>query len=172
VNAENSFLNSGKSNAITLRLATAFGISPRMRLDILVNDFTYRAFVDRYMVIFEGHFKRNFVHVRDIARTFIYAINMRKEMKGQPFNVGLSKANLSKIELCEQIKKSIPDFFYVQSEINEDPDKRNYVVSNKKLETLSAKEPWFAAHTLDSGIKELIKAYSIISNNNRAFTNL
>jgi nucleoside-diphosphate-sugar epimerase len=171
-NAEKYLLENGKGNAVTLRLATAFGISPRMRLDILVNDFTYRAYTDRYMVIFEGHFKRNFVHVRDIARTFVYAINKAALMKGKTFNVGLSNANLSKIELCERIKKFIPDFYITQSEINKDPDQRNYIVSNRKLETLDPKEPWFAAHSLDSGIKELIKAYSIISNNNRMFTNL
>ena len=172
VNAENCLLNNNKDNAVTVRLATAFGISPRMRLDILVNDFTYRAVTDRYMVIFEGHFKRNFIHVRDIARTFVYAINKRDKMKGQPFNVGLSEANLSKLDLCDRIKKFIPDFYVTESQINKDPDKRNYIVSNAKLETLDPKEPWFAAHGLDSGIKELIKAYSIISNNNRAFTNL
>lgn len=172
VNAENYLLNNGKGNAITVRLATAFGISPRMRLDILVNDFTYRAYTDRYMVIFEGHFKRNFIHVRDIARTFVYAINHADKMRGQPFNVGLSNANLSKLELCDRIKKFIPDFYVTESEINQDPDKRNYIVSNKKLETLNPKEPWFAAHSLESGIKELLKAYSIISHNNRAFTNL
>ncbi|MBI1803938.1 MAG: SDR family oxidoreductase [Ignavibacteriae bacterium] len=172
VNAENALLNNNKGNAITLRLATAFGISPRMRLDILVNDFTYRAYTDRYMVIFEGHFKRNFIHVRDIARTFIYCVNKAEKMKGQTFNVGLSDANLSKLELCARIRAFIPDFYVTQSEINKDPDQRNYIVSNKKLESLDPKEPWFAAHSLDSGIKELIKAYSIISNNNRKFTNL
>ncbi len=172
VNAENALLNNNKDNAITLRLATAFGISPRMRLDILVNDFTYRAYTDRYMVIFEGHFKRNFVHVRDIARTFVYAINKFDKMKGHPYNVGLSEANLSKLELCDRIKKFIPDFYVTESQINKDPDKRNYVVSNEKLETLDASEKWFPAHSLDSGIKELLKAYSIISNNNKAFTNL
>jgi len=171
-NAEQYLLNSSKGNAITLRLATAFGISPRMRLDILVNDFTYRAYTDRYMVIFEGHFKRNFIHVRDIARTFVYAINKAAKMKGQTFNVGLSDANLSKLELCERIKAFIPDFYVTESEINKDPDQRNYIVSNAKLETLDREAPWFAAHSLDSGIKELVKAYSIISNNNRQFTNL
>jgi nucleoside-diphosphate-sugar epimerase len=172
VNAENHLLNNNKDNVVTVRLATAFGISPRMRLDILVNDFTYRAVTDRYMVIFEGHFKRNFIHVRDIGRTFVYAINKRDTMKGQPFNVGLSDANLSKLELCDRIRKFVPDFYVTESAINKDPDKRNYIVSNAKLETLDAKEPWFAAHSLESGIKELIKAYAIIANNNRAFTNL
>lgn len=172
VNAENYLLKNNKDNAITLRLATAFGISPRMRLDILVNDFTYRAYADRYMVIFEGHYKRNFVHVRDIARTFVYCMNKRDKMGGQTFNVGLSDANLSKLELCERIKKVLPDFYVTQSDINQDPDKRNYIVSNKKLESFDSREPWFAAHSLDSGIRELIKAYSIISNNNRKFTNL
>lgn len=166
VNAEKVLLDKG--NAVTLRLATAFGISPRMRLDILVNDFTYRAFTDKYIVLFESHFKRNFIHVKDVARTFVFTINNFNEMLGKPYNVGLSNANLSKLELCEKIKEQIPNFFITESEINKDPDKRNYIVSNKKLESLG----WYTNHTLESGIKELIRAYSIISNNNKQFTNL
>jgi len=172
VNAEKCLLENNKDNAITLRLATVFGISPRMRLDLLVNDFTYRAYNDKYIVLFESHFKRNYIHVRDVARTFVYALNEWDKMKGEPFNVGLSSANLSKLELCTKIKEQIPDFYITQSEINSDPDKRNYVVSNRKIENLDSNEPWAPAHSLDSGIKELIKAYSIISNNNKKFTNL
>lgn len=143
-----------------------------MRLDLLVNDFTYRAYNDRYIVLFESHFKRNYIHIRDVAKTFIYVLNKWNKMKGEPFNVGLSRANLSKLELCTKIKEHIPDFYITQSEFNSDPDKRNYVVSNRKLETLDTKEVWSAAHSLDSGIKELIRAYSIIVNNNKKFTNL
>lgn len=172
VNAESCLLNNNKDNAVTLRLATVFGVSPRMRLDLLVNDFTYRAYNDKYIVLFESHFKRNYIHVRDVARTFIYTINKWDKMKGEPFNVGLSSANLSKLELCEKIKEQIPDFYITQSEINSDPDKRNYIVSNHKIETVDTKEPWSAVHSIESGIKELTNAYSIISNNNKKFTNL
>jgi len=157
-----------KGNAVTLRLATVFGISPRMRLDLLVNDFTYKAYKDRYIVLFESHFKRNFIHIRDIAYTFTFAIDNFERMKGQCFNVGLSSANISKGELCETIKTFIPDFYITESEINEDPDKRNYIVSNEKLESLG----WFPKFTLESGISELLKAYPIIENSNKNFTNL
>ncbi len=172
VNAENYLLNNNKDNAVTLRLATVFGVSPRMRLDLLVNDFTYRAYNDRYIVLFESHFKRNYIHVRDVARTFIFALNKWDRMRGGPFNAGLSSANLSKMELCEKIKEQIPDFYVTRSEINSDPDKRNYIVSNHKIESVDTKEPWAAVHSIESGIKELISAYSIISNNNKKFTNL
>ena len=172
VNAETSLLGNNKDNVVTLRLATVFGVSPRMRLDLLVNDFTYRAYNDRYIVLFESNFKRNYIHVRDVARTFIYSLNKWSAMKGEPFNVGLSSANLSKMELCEKIKEQIPDFYITQSEFNSDPDKRNYIVSNHKIETLDTREPWKAVHSLEAGIKELSRAYSIISNNNKKFTNL
>ena len=166
VNAER-YLLSGE-NAITLRLATVFGVSSRMRLDLLVNDFVYKALKDKYIVLFEADFKRNFIHIRDVARTFIFAIENFKKMKGQCYNVGLSNANLSKRELCEVIKKHIPDFYIGESEINEDPDKRNYIVSNEKLESLG----WMPLITLDEGIQEIIKAYPIISESNNNFTNL
>jgi len=166
VNAEKYLLSKG--NAVTLRLATVFGVSPRMRLDLLVNDFTYKALRDKYIVLFEADFKRNFIHVRDVAQTFIFAIENFDIMKGQCFNVGLSSANLSKRELCKIIKKHIPDFYIGESEINEDPDKRNYIVSNAKLESLG----WFPQYDLDYGIKEIIKAYPIISESNNNFTNL
>jgi len=172
VNAEKCLLENGKENSTTLRLATVFGISPRMRLDLLVNDFTYRAYNDKYIVLFESHFKRNYIHVRDVARTFLYTLNKWDRMKGEPFNVGLSSANLSKLELCVKIKDQIPDFYITQSEFNSDPDKRNYIVSNHKIETLDPKEPWIPIHNLEKGIRELIGAYSIISNNNKKFTNL
>lgn len=166
VNAEQALLDRG--NAVTLRLATVFGVSSRMRLDLLVNDFVYKAMKDKYIVLFEADFKRNFIHIRDVARTFVFAIENFELMKGQCYNVGLSSANLSKRELCEEIKKQIPDFYIGESEINEDPDKRNYIVSNEKLEKLG----WMPLTSLQDGITELIKAYPIISESNNNFTNL
>jgi nucleoside-diphosphate-sugar epimerase len=148
-------------HGISLRLATAFGISPRMRIDLLVNDFTYRAVVDRFIVLFEAHFKRNYIHVRDIARAFLHAINKFEKMKNQPYNVGLSNANLSKLELCKKIKKYVPDFTIMESPIGKDPDQRNYIVSNEKIEKTGYK-PSFS---LDDGIVELIKGYQIIKRN-------
>ena len=149
-----------RENSISLRLATVFGMSARMRLDLLVNDFVYRAVNDRSLVVFEGHFKRNFIHVRDVARAFIHAIRNFDTMKDNVFNVGLSTANLSKIELCEVIKKHLPKFVYVESKIGEDPDKRDYIVSNEKIE----KTGYLPEHSLDDGIEELIKGYTIIKN--------
>lgn len=130
VEAEKIALDRG--NAMSFRLATVFGMSPRMRIDLLVNDFTYRAVKDRFVVIFEGHFKRNYVHIRDVARAFIHAIDNFNIMKNEPYNVGLSDANLSKLELCIKIKEQVPDFVYLESPVGEDPDKRDYIVSNEK----------------------------------------
>lgn len=162
VQAEEAILNSG--HGITLRLATAFGVSPRMRLDLLVNDFTYRAYHDRFVVLFEAHFKRNYIHVRDISKAFIHSINHFEKMKNEPYNVGLSDANLSKLELCQEIKKQIPDFYFVESTIGEDPDKRDYIVSNEKIEKTGFKPDV----SLTKGIGELIKAYKIIKRNQYA----
>ncbi len=156
---EKALLDSGR--AVTLRLATAFGISPRMRLDLLVNDFTYRAVTDRFVILFEAHFKRNYVHVRDIARAFIHAIDNFDRMKNEPYNVGLSEANLSKMELCLEIKKQIPEFTILESAIGKDPDQRNYIVSNDKIEKTGFK----AQVTLPVGIAELIKGYQVIRRN-------
>ncbi len=159
VQAEQAILQAG--NGITLRLATAFGVSPRMRLDLLVNDFTYRAVYDRFVVIFEGHFKRNYIHVRDITKVFIHSLDNFTKMKNEPYNVGLSSANLSKIELCEEIKKIIPEFYFAESKIGEDPDKRDYIVSNEKIEKTGFKPDV----SLQEGIKELVKGYQIIKRN-------
>ncbi len=156
VEIEKIILDSG--NAITLRLATIFGISPRMRLDLLVNDFTYRAIYDRFLVLFEAHFKRNYLHVRDVARTFLHCLENFDHMKEEPYNVGLSDANLSKWELCEEIKKQVPDFYFAEAPIGEDPDKRDYIVSNAKIEATGFK-PLVSMH---EGISELIKGYQII----------
>lgn len=159
---EQMLLDSGR--AITFRLATAFGISPRMRLDLLVNDFTYRAVVDRFIVLFEAHFKRNFIHVRDIAQAFSHGIDQFETMKNEPYNVGLSDANLSKRELCEAIKQQVPEFHIVESEIGQDPDKRNYIVSNEKIEATGFRP----AVSLDQGIAELIRGYQIVRRNQYA----
>lgn len=162
VDAEKVLLRSG--NAITLRLATVFGISPRMRLDLLVNDFVYRAVNDGYVVLFEADFKRNYIHVRDVSRAFIHAIDNFEKMKNEPYNVGLSDANLSKLELCEEIKKQLPNFTFVVSPIGHDPDQRNYIVSNTKIEKAGFKPQV----SLQKGISELIKGYQVVKRNNFA----
>ncbi|HAX62057.1 MAG TPA: hypothetical protein DCX95_05845 [Elusimicrobia bacterium] len=149
-----------RRNSIMFRLATVFGMSPRMRLDLMVNDFVYRAVNDRFIVLFEGHFKRNFIHIGDVVRAFVHAIYNFEKMKNEPYNVGLSDANLSKLELCERIKKHLPDFVYLEAPVGEDTDKRDYIVSNEKIEKTGFK-PEFS---LDMGIKELIKGYKIIRN--------
>ncbi len=156
VEAEKRILDSG--NGITFRLATAFGISPRMRLDLLVNDFTYRAVTDRFIVLFEAHFKRNFIHVRDIARVFLHGLQRYAEMSGEPFNVGLDDANLSKSELCAAIRKQVPDFVWMDAPIGEDPDKRNYVVSNARI----AATGFVPQISLEKGIAELVRGYRIL----------
>src|SRR5919197_308800 len=130
--AERLVLDAG--NAITFRLATVFGVSPRMRLDLLVNDFTYRALTDGFVVLFEAHFKRNYVHVRDVARAFLFGIDNFEQMRDRPYNLGLSDANLSKQELCERIQRQVPSFYFTEAAVGEDPDKRNYVVSNARIE--------------------------------------
>lgn len=158
VEAEKALLNRG--NSISLRLATVFGMAPRMRIDLLVNDFTYRAVKDRFVVIFEGHFKRNYIHIRDVARAFIHSIDNFDAMKNEPYNVGLSDANLSKLELCAKIKEQVSDFVYLEAPIGEDPDKRDYIVSNEKIEKTGFKP----VYSLEMGIKELIKGYRIITN--------
>ncbi len=162
VDAEKVILESG--NAITLRLATVFGISPRMRLDLLVNDFVYRARNDGYVVLFEADFKRNFIHVRDVSSAFIHCIDNFAKMKNETYNVGLSGANLSKRELCEEIKKQIPGFTFIDSPIGRDPDQRNYIVLNEKVEKTGYKP----RVSLTDGISELIKGYQIIKRNNFA----
>ena len=148
----------GSENAITLRLATVFGMSPRMRLDLLVNHFVYAAVKDSYIVIFEKDFKRNFVYIRDVAECFLFCIENSQKMVGRPFNVGLDTANLSKEELAVKIKKYLPNFYIHFAEVGTDPDQRNYIVSNQRL-----KEAGFVAkHSLEEGIKELIKGYQMM----------
>ncbi len=146
-----------EDNTISLRLATVFGISSRMRLDLLVNDFTYRAVTDGFVVLFEAHFKRNYIHVRDVARAFVHCMDDFDRLKGEPYNVGLSNANLSKHELCEEIKKQVPHFTFVECKIGRDPDQRNYIVSNEKIERSGFKP----AVSIQKGIAELIKGYQV-----------
>lgn len=147
-------------NAVSFRLATVFGMSPRMRIDLLVNDFTYRAVYDRFVVLFESQFKRNYIHVRDVARVFLHAIDNYRKMKGQIYNVGLSDANVSKKELCQAIQKQLPEFVFMEAPVGKDPDQRNYIVSNVKIEATGFKP----ASSLDCGISELIKGYTMIKN--------
>ena len=147
-------------NAISFRLATVFGMSPRMRIDLLVNDFVYRAVHDRFVVLFESHFKRNYVHIRDVVRVFMHALDNSSQMKGNIYNVGLSDANVSKRELCERIAKYVSDFTFLEAPIGKDPDQRNYIVSNVKIEATG----FATATSLDDGIKELIKGYTMLRN--------
>lgn len=156
VDLESYLLDRG--NCVTFRFATLFGVSPRMRLDLLVNDFTYRAVVDRFIVLFEPHFKRNYLHVRDAARAFLHALENYDTMRGRSYNVGLSDANLSKWELCEVIQKHIPNFTFLTAEVGQDPDKRNYIVSNERIEATGFRP----SIRLDEGIVELMKAYQIL----------
>ncbi len=149
-----------RGNAISFRLATVFGMSSRMRIDLLVNDFTYRAVHDRFVVLFESSFKRNYVHVRDVSRVFQHAIENFDKMKGQIYNVGLSDANVSKRELCEHIQKQVPDFVFLDAPVGKDPDQRNYIVSNAKIEATGFK----TMYSLDAGISDLIKGYTMIKN--------
>ncbi len=159
VDAEQYLLDKG--NCVTFRLATVFGVSTRMRLDLLVNDFTYRAYKDKFIVLFEEHFRRNYIHVRDVVKGFIHGIENYDKMKGQTYNMGLSSANLTKRQLAETIKKYIPDFYIHSADIGEDPDKRDYLVSNAKLEATG----WKPDNTLDDGIEELLRAFKMMKVN-------
>lgn len=158
VEAEQAVLDGGQG--ITFRLATVFGMSPRMRLDLLVNDFTYRAVTDGVVVVFEGHFKRNYIHVRDVVKAFRHGIENYERMNGQPYNVGLSEANLSKLELCAAIQRHVPAFTYFEAPVGEDPDKRDYIVSNDRINATGFRPDW----SLDDGIQELVKGYQMLRN--------
>ena len=156
VEAEKRILEAGRS--ISFRLATVFGASPRMRTDLLVNDFVHRAVRDGFVVVFEGHFRRNYIHVRDVAGAFAHGMENFESMQGRPYNVGLSDANLTKIELCEAIRRRLPRFVFLESSVGTDPDKRDYVVSNERMEATGFR-PRFS---IDDGIAELVKAYSVL----------
>jgi nucleoside-diphosphate-sugar epimerase len=171
-NAEEEVLSS--HNGVSLRLATVFGCSPRMRLDLLVNDFVYKACTENYIILFEHKFRRNFIHVADATSAFQHFILEnylglgKGAFSGEAYNVGLSSANLNKLQLCEKIKEFIPDFVINTSDFSSDPDKRDYIVSNKKLESLG----WLPAYSVDDGISELMSLYSGLKNINTNFTNL
>jgi len=158
VEVEKAVLDRG--NAISFRLATVFGMSPRMRLDLLVNDFVHRAVTDHAITLFESHFKRNYIHVRDVARAFLHGLDHFDEMINQPYNVGLSEANLSKRELCERIQKQVPHFVFVEAPIGKDPDQRDYIVSNQKIERIGFR----TQYSLDAGIAELVKGCRMLRN--------
>jgi len=165
--AEKAVLDSG--NGISLRLATVFGVSYRQRMDLLVNDFVYRAFTDEFLVLFESHFLRNYVHVRDVAKAFIHLMENYETCNNNAFNVGLTSANMSKLQLAQKIKEYVPNLVIIEEQFKEDFDKRNYVVSNEKLE----KTGWSCDFSLDAGIQELLKAYKMTQNyKNKDFTNL
>lgn len=153
-------------NSTSFRLATVFGISPRMRLDLLVNNFAYRAITDGFVVVFEGHFKRNYIHVLDVVQAFNLALEHPDKFKGEIFNVGLSEANISKLELCEEIQKIIPSFTYLEAALGKDPDQRNYVVSNEKIEA----QGFSPQVTLSAGLKELVKGLKMFDH--KQFTNI
>lgn len=155
------------NKGVVFRLATVFGVSDRMRLDLLVNDFVYKAVTNKSIVLFESHFKRNYIHVQDVANAFLFAIDHYDDMKGQAYNLGLSTANLSKYELCLEIKKIHPDFVILESEIGEDPDKRNYIVSNDKIQSIG----WEPRFSLQNGIWELTRAYKILTQVKNRFGN-
>jgi nucleoside-diphosphate-sugar epimerase len=163
--AEKAVLEGGGTS---LRLATVFGLSPRMRVDLLVNDFVYRSLNDGFLALFEKHFKRNFIHVRDVCRAFIFMINQGDKVKGNAFNVGLSSANLSKYELALKIKEYLPELVIFEDDFKQDPDKRNYIVSNAKLEGLG----WKPEYSLDDGIKEIIKGFRMLYRSQQIHTNL
>jgi nucleoside-diphosphate-sugar epimerase len=164
VNIEKKLMQ--RENAISFRLATVFGMSPRMRLDLLVNDFVFRAFSDKFIVLFESHFKRNFIHIRDVCNVFNFSIANYHKMKGQIYNVGLSEANLSKKELCVIIKKKIKNFIFFEDSLQKDPDQRNYIVSNEKIEKAGFK----SEVSIEQGIDELIKGYQML--NVKRFSNI
>lgn len=149
-----------RTNAISLRLATVFGMSPRMRIDLLVNDFTYRAVHDRFVVLFEGDFKRNYIHVRDVVRAFLHGISSFESMRGRVYNVGLSEANVSKRELCGVIRERVPGFVFLDAPVGKDPDQRNYIVSNARLEQTGFKP----ATSLGDGVAELVKGFTMLRN--------
>jgi nucleoside-diphosphate-sugar epimerase len=153
IEAERILLDS--QNAVAFRLATVFGVSPRMRLDLLVNHFVHAAVKDGFLVIFEKEFKRNFVHVRDVADCVLHAIANARRMSGQAFNLGLDSANLSKEELALKVKEFVPNFYVHFAPIGHDPDKRNYIVSSARLRQAGFE----AKRSLEAGIRELIKAY-------------
>lgn len=164
--AEKAIMRSG--NNVSFRLATVMGVSRKMRMDLLVNDFTYRAWNDKFIVLFESSFLRNFVNVKDVAEAFRYAILNSDNFRGQIYNLGNTSANVNKMQLCHAIKKHIPEFYITESAINKDPDQRNYMVSNDKLEATG----WKPIYSLDDTIREVLQACPIIKNANVPFSDI
>lgn len=164
--AENAIMESQRN--ITLRLATVMGVSRKMRMDLLVHDFVYKAWKDKYIVLFESSFLRNFVHIKDVSAAIKFSINNSEKMRGEVYNLGNTSANINKMDLCLAIKKYIPDFYISVSEINKDPDQRNYIVSNEKIESTG----WKANYSLDDTIREILKACPIIKNTNCPFSDI
>lgn len=154
--AERDLLDTGK--AVVFRLATVFGMSPRPRLDLLVNHFVWAAVTDGYLVLFEKAFRRNYVHIRDVADAFLHAMKNSQAMQGKPFNLGLDDANLTKEQLALKIKEHVPSFYIHFAEVGSDPDKRDYIVSNARLIGAG----FTAKRSLDDGIRELIKGYRML----------
>lgn len=162
VDAERVILD--HDSAISFRLATVFGAAPRMRLDLLVNNFVYRAVTERSIVLFESHFTRNFIHIRDVARVFLHGLDCFDQMRGRAFNVGLDEANLTKRELCDRIAAHVPDFTIIDAPIGRDPDQRNYLVSNARLAATGFRPQW----SLDDGIRELVTACRMVRRHGHA----
>ena len=163
---EKAVMDSGRG--VALRLATLFGTSYRFRKDLLVNDFVLKALTDKYVVLFESHFKRNYIHIRDVVGVILRIIKMWDVYAGKVFNLGLSSANLNKMELCLKIKEQIPGFVIKQDEFTKDFDQRNYIVSNARLEATG----WQPSYSLEDGIAELIKAYPVLTKTHTKYTNL
>jgi nucleoside-diphosphate-sugar epimerase len=139
-------------STVAFRFATAFGLSPRLRLDLLINDFTYRAVTQQYLVVYEKHFMRTFIHVHDMARAFAFAIKNANKMRGHVFNVGSDRMNFSKQQVCELIEKQVKCYVHY-ADVGEDVDKRNYVVSYRKIGELG----YDTTVTVEQGIGELVR---------------
>ena len=146
---------------VIYRFATAFGVSPRLRLDLLVNDFVYKAVCEKTLIVYEKHFKRTFIHVRDMAHSFIFAFQNYERMRGETYNVGDDSMNYSKEEICKAIKNKL-DFFLHFADVGHDLDQRNYMVSYNKLNDIGFR----TSVTLEEGIEELIKTSQVIEVNN------
>jgi len=164
--AERAIMMSG--NNITFRLATVMGVSRKMRMDLLVNDFTFRAWNDKFIVLFESSFLRNFIHIHDVAGAILWAIQNEQKMRGNVYNLGNTSANVNKRQLCERIKLQVPDFYITESPINKDPDQRNYIVSNEKLEATG----WKPRYSLDDTIREVLQVCPIVKNTNCPFSDI
>jgi nucleoside-diphosphate-sugar epimerase len=159
------YLVLARDNSTAFRFATAFGVSPRLRLDLLVNDLTYKSLTEGYAVIYESHFMRTFIHVRDIARVFLFAIDNQEQMKNNVYNVGSNNMNFSKKDVCELIKTKISDSYFNYADVGQDADKRNYIVSYEKINKLG----FDTTISLETGIDELIKTIPLIKMSNPYF---